>query len=105
MGGIARDRTRQVEIDFGRVEWQGRQKVDGCREADGYLRQQERRLPGNGGRGVKDEVERQKGAERKRVVLGCERGTPVEGMVVETPGEQRSARQGSRWGPGMAPRE
>ena len=98
------DRTRQVEIDSVRVEWQGHQEVDGYRGADGYLRQQERRLPGNGVRGVKDEVERRKGVERKRVVLECERET-VEGMVVETPGEQRSARQGSRWGPGMAQRE
>ena len=95
MGGIAGDRMRQVEIDFVRAEWRGRQ------EADGYLRPQEQRLLGNGGQGVEDEVEQRKGGERKRVVLECERET-VEGMVVETPGEQRSVRQGSRWGPVMA---
>jgi len=89
MGGIVGDRTRQVEIDFVRVEWQGRQ------EADGYLRQRERRLPGNGGLCVKGEVEQRKGVERKRVVLESERET-VEGMVVGIPGEQRSAQQGSR---------
>jgi hypothetical protein len=98
MGEIVGDRTRQVEIDFVRVEWQG------CHEADGYLRQQERRLPGNGGLGVKDGVEQRKGAERKRVVLESERET-VEGMEVGTPGERLSARQGSRWGPEMAQRE
>jgi hypothetical protein len=98
MGEIVGDRTRQVEIDFVRVEWQGRQ------EADGYLQQRERSLPGNGGRGVKDVVEQRKGVERKRVVMEYERET-VEGMVVETPGEQRSAQQGSRWGPGMAQME
>jgi hypothetical protein len=80
MGGIVGDQTRQVEIDFGQVEWRG------CREADGYLRQQGQRLPGNGGQDVKDEVEQRKGAERKRVVLEFERET-VEGMVVGTPGE------------------
>lgn len=80
MGGIVGGQTRQVEIDFGQVEWRGR------READGYLRQQEQRLPGNGGQGVKDDVERRKGVERKRVVLEFERET-VEGMVVGTPGE------------------
>lgn len=97
MGGIVGDRTRQVEIDFGRVEWkgQGRQEADGYREVDEYLLQRERRLPGSGGRGVKDEVEQRKGAERKRVVLESEREV-VEGMVVGTPGEQRSARLGSR---------
>jgi hypothetical protein len=95
MGEIVGDRTRQVGIDFVRVEWQGR------READGYLQRRERRLPGNGGLGVKAWVEQRKGEERKRVVLESERET-VEGMVVETPGEQRCARQGSRWGPGMA---
>ena len=94
MGGIVRDRTRQVEIEFVRVEWQE------CQEADGYLRQQERRLPGSGGQGVEDEVEEGKGAERRRVVLESERET-VEGMAVGTPGEQRSGRQGNRWGPVM----
>ena len=94
MGGIVGDQTRQVEIDFARVEWRERQ------EADGYLRQRERRLPGNGGPGVKDEVEEVKGAERMRVVMESERET-VEGMMVGTPGEQRSARQGNRRVAGM----
>lgn len=94
MGGIVGDQTRQVEIEFVREEWQE------CQEADGYLQQQERRLPGSGGRGVKDEVEEVKGAGRRRVVLESERET-VEGMVVGTPGEQRSGLQGSRWGPVM----
>jgi hypothetical protein len=39
-------------------------------------------LPGNGGQGVKDEVEQWKGAKRKKVVMESERET-VEGMVVE----------------------
>ena len=77
-----------------RVEWQGRQDVNG------YLRQRERHLPENGALGVKDEAEQQKGAERRRVVMESEREM-VEGMVVGNPGEQRSGRQKSRWGHGM----
>ena len=61
MGEIVGDRTQQVGIDFVRVEWQGRQ------EADGYLQRRERRLPGNGGLGVKAWVEQRKGEERKRL--------------------------------------
>ena len=53
---------------------------------DRYLRQQERRLPGNGGRGVKDVGGRQEGVERKKVALAFEGGM-AEGMVVETLGE------------------
>jgi len=49
-------------------------------------------------------MEERKGAERKRVVMETE-GETVEGMVEGTPGKQRSARQGSRWGPVMPQRE